>query len=78
MFRVELNDLGRAFLKLEEFYRDGPEPSDDPEILGSGDRFCTMMSAEHIDLRSLCVHGQRARGLITTCSKPTLPFHDDD
>lgn len=31
-FRVELNDLGRAFLSLEDFYRDGAEPSDEPEI----------------------------------------------
>ncbi len=31
-FRVELNELGRAFLALENFYRNGPEPGDEPEI----------------------------------------------
>lgn len=31
-FRVEVNDLGRAFLALEDFYRDGPEPGGEPEI----------------------------------------------
>ncbi|WP_096701364.1 DUF4365 domain-containing protein [Magnetospirillum sp. 15-1] len=31
-FEVEINDLGRAFLMMERFYQDGPEPSVCPDL----------------------------------------------
>ncbi|GLK74914.1 hypothetical protein GCM10008171_01670 [Methylopila jiangsuensis] len=46
-FRGELNELGLALLKLEEFYREGAEPNDEPELPDPSPE--TMGAAEYAE-----------------------------